>query len=199
MIELSIALVIFLFPLAYSPGPGNLFFAANGAKFGMSATLPSNIGYHIATWLVTVIIGLGFGEITQQYPLVFQYVGIAGSCYVLYLSWIFFNAGTIENTSNSKKISFWDGVILLLLNPKAYVIIVAMFTQFLKVDNGLYTVLLISTIFTINNLLAFLAWTYFGDKLIYKFKNEKNARFINISFGIILGLIAVWMLIRTFL
>ena len=48
-----------LLPLAYSPGPGNMFFAANGARFGFAATVPSNIGYHIATWLVTVAIGLG--------------------------------------------------------------------------------------------------------------------------------------------
>lgn len=59
MIEITIALIIFLFPLAYSPGPGNMFFAANGARFGFAATVPSNIGYHIATWLVTVVIGLG--------------------------------------------------------------------------------------------------------------------------------------------
>ena len=58
MIEITIALIIFLFPLAYSPGPGNMFFAANGARFGFAATVPSNIGYHIATWLVTVVIGL---------------------------------------------------------------------------------------------------------------------------------------------
>ena len=60
MIEITIALIIFLFPLAYSPGPGNMFFAANGARFGFAATVPSNIGYHIATWLVTVVIGLGY-------------------------------------------------------------------------------------------------------------------------------------------
>ncbi len=34
MTQTTIALVLFLAPLAYSPGPGNLFFAATGARFG---------------------------------------------------------------------------------------------------------------------------------------------------------------------
>ena len=56
---MTLTLLIFLFPLAYSPGPGNLFFAANGARFGFWATVPANIGYHIATWFVTLAVGGG--------------------------------------------------------------------------------------------------------------------------------------------
>ena len=35
MFQTALALVVFLFPLAFSPGPGNMFFAANGARFGL--------------------------------------------------------------------------------------------------------------------------------------------------------------------
>lgn len=45
-----IAFLTFLFPLAYSPGPGNMVFAANGARFGIRATLRASAGHHIATW-----------------------------------------------------------------------------------------------------------------------------------------------------
>ena len=54
------ALIIFLFPLAFSPGPGNMFFAANGARFGFVNTLSANLGYHLATIIVTFLIGFGF-------------------------------------------------------------------------------------------------------------------------------------------
>ena len=47
LIEIA-ALLIFLFPLAFSPGPGNMFFAASGAKFGFKKTLSANFGYHLA-------------------------------------------------------------------------------------------------------------------------------------------------------
>jgi threonine/homoserine/homoserine lactone efflux protein len=44
MPELVPALLLFLLPLAYSPGPGNLFFAATGARFGLAATAPRATG-----------------------------------------------------------------------------------------------------------------------------------------------------------
>ena len=131
MIELTVALIIFLFPLAYSPGPGNMFFAANGARFGVRATWPANIGYHIATWIVTVAIGLGFAVAMEQSPKLFVIIKYAGSAYVFYLAWKFFRAGTLEGVGDARPAGFMDGVILLVLNPKAYVIIALMFTQFL--------------------------------------------------------------------
>ena len=93
MIEVTIVLIIFLFPLAYSPGPRNMFFAANGARFGFAATVPSNIGYHIATWLVTVVIGLGMITALNDYPNVFLALKISGAAYALWLAGKLIRAG----------------------------------------------------------------------------------------------------------
>ena len=93
MIEITIALIIFIFPPAYSPVPGNMFFAANGARFGFAATVPSNIGYHIATWLVTVVIGLGMITALNDYPNVFLALKISGAAYVLWLAGKLIRAG----------------------------------------------------------------------------------------------------------
>ncbi len=60
MFELTLALLLFHFPLAFSPGPGNMFFAAVGGRFGLRASLPATIGYHLTTFAVTAVIGLGF-------------------------------------------------------------------------------------------------------------------------------------------
>ncbi|OED50376.1 hypothetical protein AB838_02405 [Rhodobacteraceae bacterium (ex Bugula neritina AB1)] len=66
MLQTTAALIMFLFPLAYSPGPGNLVFAASAARFGFAATVPANAGYHLATWIVTAAIGLGFVSALDQ-------------------------------------------------------------------------------------------------------------------------------------
>src|SRR5690606_24797980 len=39
--ETFIALLVFLYPLAYSPRPGNVFFAAIGESKGLRATVPA--------------------------------------------------------------------------------------------------------------------------------------------------------------
>lgn len=156
MTDLTLALLIFLFPLAWSPGPGNMFFAANGARFGLVATLPANAGYHLATWLVTLAIGLGFAEMTRR-------------------------AG------------FGSGVLLLLLNPKAHVIIVLMFSQFAGDEGSFRRVLWITTLFTLNNLCAFLAWTLAGDRIGRRLRQGTVARKVNRGFAAVLAAVALWM------
>jgi threonine/homoserine/homoserine lactone efflux protein len=195
VIELTTALVLFLFPLAYSPGPGNLFFAANGARFGLRSTIPASTGYHIATWLVTLAIGLGFAAVIHKYPEVFTTIKILGSLYVLWLAWKLLRSGMIKSDQEPTSANFWDGVILLILNPKAYFIIAAMFAQFLNSESNdqLALVLLITTIFTLNNLLAFTSWTILGDRFARLFGDDSNAKVLNLAFGSLLAFVAVWM------
>lgn len=97
MTQSTLALIVFLFPLAYSPGPGNLFFAANGARFGLRATVPANMGYHLATLLVTLAIGLGFSAIAAQGGAMARAMVWAGSAYMLYLAARLLRAGVSQH------------------------------------------------------------------------------------------------------
>jgi len=195
MIELTTALILFLFPLAYSPGPGNLFFAANGARFGLRSTIPATTGYHTATWLVTVAIGLGFATVIHKYPEIFAAIKVLGSLYVLWLAWKLLRSGMLRTDQEPAVANFRDGVVLLVLNPKAYFIIAAMFAQFLTIESEdqLALVLWIATIFTLNNFIAFTSWTILGDRFATLFRSESNAKMMNLGFGSLLAVVAVWM------
>ena len=197
-VQQIVALVIFLFPLAYSPGPGNLFFAANGARFGVRSILTSTLGYHVATWNVNVLIGLGFVAALEQFPQVFTVLKIFGSIYVLWLAWKLFRAGVLDSTEEAKPVHFWDGVVLMVLNPKAYVVIAVMFSQFLRVspDHPVGAVLGIATIFTLNNWIAVTLWAAIGDTMARHFRSESNARLLNSIFGLTLAAVAIWMLLK---
>ena len=188
------ALLAFLFPLAFSPGPGNMFFAANGARFGLRATLGATTGYHIVTFGATFLIGLGFSSALAAAPQAFDAIRIAGSLYVLWLAWKLGTAGRAGH-QEAKAASFWDGAVLLILNPKAYVIIALMFSQFLVATSSVLQVAVISVIFTLNNLVAFTLWTTLGDWLGKTFRSEERARYLNATFGVILATVGVWMLV----
>lgn len=196
MTETLFALVLFLFPLAYSPGPGNLFFAANGARFGLLATLPASAGYHLATWIVTAVTGLGLISVLDAVPGVFAAVKIAGSLWVLRIAWRMIRAGAGAGPGEARPASFADGAALLLFNPKAYVIIALMFSQFLApgAENRLLAVVLIATVFTLNNFVAFSVWTVAGERLAASFLRPGSARRINLVFGLALIAVALWML-----
>ena len=190
-----IALLAFLFPLAFSPGPGNMIFAANGARFGVRATLGATFGYHLTTFIVTIALGLGFSSAVSSAPEAFDIVKIAGSLYVLWLAWKLFMAGRLDSVIQAKPINFVDGAVLLLLNPKAYVIIALMFSQFISGTSNTANVIAISAIFTLNNFVAFTLWTFVGDGIAKMLSSEKHARYLNSIFGGILALVAVWMLL----
>lgn len=197
MYQTTFALILFLFPLAYSPGPGNLFFAANGARFGFRATIPANAGYHVATWVVTAAMGFGFLATIARFPQLFTILKVAGSLYILWIAWKMLIAGTLKGSAEAKPASFSDGIILLLLNPKAYVIISLMFTQFLRPAgmSNVASIILVTTVFTLNNLVAFLVWTLLGDRVASFFRSPESSRKLNLLFGTILAAVGIWMLV----
>ncbi|MCG7494276.1 LysE family translocator [Thalassobius sp. Cn5-15] len=197
MTQTTIALVLFLFPLAYSPGPGNLVFAANGAKFGFRATMPANLGYHVATWCVTAAIGLGFIATLNESPIFFKALQAIGACYIFWIASKILRASTFTTADAVKPLRFQDGAVLLLLNPKGYVIMALMFTQFLETDqtDDVFAVLLITTIFTANNAIAFIVWTLIGDRIAQLFHAPQHKQIINTVFAILLGAVAIWMVL----
>lgn len=203
--EMFIALLVFLFPLAYSPGPGNAFFAAIGASKGVRATVPALAGYHIATFVVTALIGVGMGVTILNHPVVAKSLAAVGSLYVLWLAWSFIRsarqkAAPSDAPVTEPKIGFWAGVIVLVLNPKAYYIIAVMFTQFLRPpqNDDLFTVLAITTIFTLNNLVAFIVWAVAGQVLFALFRGERAGQVLDYLFAALLVGVAVWMAIPLF-
>ena len=174
-----------------------MLFPASSARFGFMATVPANVGYHIATWIVTAAIGLGFVTALDRFPQAFLAVEIAGSFYVFWIAWKLFRAGAVDGYDDAKAATFLDGVILLILNPKTYFIIALMFTQFLTTSQHgrLAAVVLITTVFTINNLIAFSIWALVGYQIAGYFRTPEAARKLNMMFGGILAAVAIWMLL----
>ena len=198
MIDLTLPLLIFLAPLAYSPGPGNIFFATIGARDGFWGAARANAGYHLATFVVTLLVGLGFGWFAKASPIALDVIRYAGAAYMLLLAWRLLRAGTHDGKSEATTATFMDGVVLLLLNPKAYLIIAVMFSQFTKsgISDNWLRVFWITTVFTLNNLLAFTLWAYAGDRLAAQFRNPRQARQFNFAMGMMLAGVTVWMLLR---
>lgn len=203
--HLIVALVVFLFPLAYSPGPGNSFFAAIGATRGARAAISPLIGYHAATLAVTILIGMGFGLVLFTQPAVVRLLSVAGSAYVFWIAWCFLREASRTAAPSDaaptarSDVGFMSGALVLLLNPKAYLIIGLLFSQFLTAtDDRLAQVVGISAIFTINNLIAFAVWTLAGASLSRVLGGGGSGRGVNLVFALCLAGVAVWMLLPAF-
>ncbi len=194
--ETTAALILFLLPLAWSPGPGNLFFATLGARDGIAASCRASLGYHAATWIVTLVLGLGFGQLAGTAERAAQVMALAGGAYVLWMAWRLWGAGALVPNHAPPRASARDGAVLLLLNPKAYAIIAAMFAQFLAEDSDTGRVLWIATLFTLNNLAAFTVWTWAGAGLLRLWQDRLSAERLNRGASLLLAGVALWMMLR---
>ncbi|RLV57395.1 LysE family translocator [Aeromicrobium phragmitis] len=205
-LETVIALLVFLFPLAYSPGPGNAFFAALAAAAGMRAAVPALVGYHAATLGVTALIGMGVGTTIVHRPAASNLLFAMGSAYVLWLAVTFVRHPLTVTSGNNgplpreRRAGFWTGAVVLLLNPKAYSIIAAMFAQFLATPGSAdrSAVIAIAVIFTLNNLVAFLVWASGGRALSTVLGASRYQRVLSYVFAAALVGVAAWMSLPLF-
>ncbi len=193
MFAQTLPLLIFLLPLAYSPGPGNSFFAALAARDGLGATWSASAGYHVATALVTLAMGLGFGRVMAQLGPAFEVLRYAGALWVVWIAWRIAQSGPAARESGSRAATALDGAVLLVLNPKAWLIIALMFTQFLPEGGALAPVLWITLVFTLNNFVAFTLWSVAGDVLGRVFGDPAQAVWVNRAFALTLACVAGWM------
>ena len=166
--------------------------------FGLLASLPATIGYHLAIFIVTAAIGLGFSKLAGFSATLSEILRCCGSAYVLLLAWLFLRAGATTGIAELREATALNGAILLIFNPKAHLIVVLMFSQFLPASGVNYDalVLWITTVFNENNLVAFTIWTLAGDLLLRRFRSASAARPVNMAFGAMLATVAIWMLLR---
>lgn len=181
-----VAMLLFFAPLAYSPGPGNGYFAALGARVGVRGCWPALAGYHMSGWLITAALGVGLGASLLAHPSTTRVIGLTGGSWVTWLGARELRAagaalgphvdgtsapvarahGTDLTRGATPWGQFWAGVLVMTFNPKAYVIIGLVFAQFLRPARpAVAEVAVITTVFILNNLVAFLVWAAAGRLL----------------------------------
>lgn len=106
--------------IMYTPGPINLL----GLSSGLNKQTRSHLGFFIgvgsAMFILFVLLGyLGLQVINPQF---LPYVSLIGCGYILYIAWKVAKAKVqVNDASADASLSFFDGLFMQLLNPKALV------------------------------------------------------------------------------
>lgn len=133
---LSFAIAVFF--LLITPGPGVLSTAGVGAAFGYTAGLRYLAGLFVGTNLVALAVISGLAAIVLSAPLLRTVLLVASSAYLGYLALRIALSGTrIRFMEVTAAPGARDGVLLQLINPKAYVVNTTLFTGFAFADAGL--------------------------------------------------------------
>ena len=161
-----ISFAAFAFSQVATPGPANMAMLATGARYGFRAALPFVAGVVLGKQLIIWPIGFGLMNLADQVPLLFVLLKYASAAYIIWLAWRVANMRLSVNKDTANAPGFVAGLWVHPLNPKAWAMIVAGFTNF--VDPGTPTLTataIIALSLMVIQIICHPVWTFFGDRI----------------------------------
>ena len=180
-------------PLVCSAGPINVTFAASAAQFGIIKLLPFTLSTRIVFFLESLVVGFGLGKVLNQYPQLIKYTQYVGAIYLLYLAYKFFCSSYIKMKASSTAPTFYDGLILQILNVKALVNVLFIFSLFIDNSSPQFVqVLILSTTLLVLAIISAFIWQVGGIFMAKLFGFKKLVKVQGYVFGSMLVAVAVW-------
>ena len=188
------AFLIYLVATGFTPGPNTLSSLGNGTRLGFRRSLPFILGIWCGLSIVAVFCAALCSTLELLIPRIRTPMLILGACYILYLAWKTWHAGTIGEASAVRS-SFRDGFLLQFVNVKLFLyFIVAIQSYVLPYYQGQYLApILLALVAALVAVLSNLCWAGFGSVLKVLF--SRYAAIINR----VLALLLVWCAVRLFL
>jgi threonine/homoserine/homoserine lactone efflux protein len=124
------------------PGLDMAYVAANSLVGGRSAGLAAVAGIVVGGICHVVMGALGVATLVRLWPALFNLLLVGGAAYIGWIGWRLARAGEArldvpaDAAAKSASIVFLNGMLTCLLNPKAYVFMLAIFPQFLHPARG---------------------------------------------------------------
>ena len=126
------------------PGPGVLFIVGRALSHGRRTAIATACGHAVGNYVVAVFVAVGLGALLQRSAEAFWIVKLAGAGYLV---WLGIHAvrhrkqladafGAAAPPPRSTGRAAWDGLVVGLTNPKAYILFGAVLPQFVNRTAG---------------------------------------------------------------
>jgi len=162
-----------------TPGPANMALLANGARFGLRASLPFVAGVALGKQLIIWPIGFGVMELAGRAPLLFTILKWACVAYICWLAWRVANMSLNAQGAGAKVPGFLAGLAVHPLNPKAWAMITAGFTSF--VNPGTPTLQATATIaicLLATQMVFHPIWAFSGQTIARSFAGRASEKYL---------------------
>ena len=195
---INFALAVFF--LIITPGPGVLSVAGVGAAFGYKSGVRYILGLCLGTNLVALAVVTGLAAIVLSNSLLRVALMLCSSSYLLFLAYRIATQGAdISFSKSDRKPGILAGILLQLVNPKAYAVNTAMYTAFLIYPNSI--ILEIGIKFVIMNLIWFpihLFWLFLGVYLKSLNLSSRHQSNVNLLMACALVIVVVLAVFSSF-
>ena len=188
--------IIASFLVVIVPGPTVSLIIANSLNSGVKAGLLNVLGTQLGVLLLIFLLALGFKFISPFVDQIIKIVRIFGAIYLIILGMITFKSKIDTNINESKKYDkrfIFQGLIVILTNPKIFLFLGSFLPQFISLDHS------VSTQIIYFGLLFVLVATIFDScyAIVFgKFRNliaNKYLKILNSVGGSLLIFVGVWL------
>ncbi len=130
-----------VFGIIIVPGMDMAFVMASGLSGGRKAGLAAVGGIIVGGWFHNVWSALGAGLLLNTFPLAFNILLLAGAAYIAWIGGSLVRShitlGQVDAAPvRSTWATFRQGAVTSVLNPKAYLFMLAVYPQFIKPQYG---------------------------------------------------------------
>lgn len=193
--ESLLPFLLFSFVASITPGPTNILVMSHSSRRGLTATVPIIFGACVSAALVVLVVGLGVGETLLRYPRVQQAMAWAGVLWLSWLAWQIFRStppSLESSTSNDDGFNIFGAAGLQLINPKVWMMAVAVVSVFGGNGDDSARMLLLSAVFLMVCLPCMTAWALLGVGSARFFGSPRAFRRMNAGLAVLL-LLSAWL------
>lgn len=188
--ELWVSMVVFAFVTSVTPGPNNMMLLASGVNYGVRATLPHLLGISSGHFIMLMAVGMGLGELFSHVPVIYQVMQVLGMVYMLYLAWGIVRSGPPPEddamSEGSAPLGFWGAAAFQWVNPKAWVMTLGFFSNYLPQDAGMVLITTSSLVFSLINLPSIAVWAVMGARMGRYLQVDLYRRIFNWTMALLL-------------
>lgn len=187
-LDAIVALALFTFATAFSPGPNNIMVTASGVNFGFARTVPHMAGITIGFMVLIVACAAGLGLVFAAVPALHLALKIVGALYMLWLAWKVANARPAGEATDdlARPLTFLQGAAFQWVNPKAVVIALSAISLYVRPDHRMADILMVLLLFGFFTAFTVITWTGFGVALRAVLQDPRRARVFNVVMAVLL-------------
>lgn len=193
--ESLLPFLLFSFVASITPGPTNILVMSHSSRRGLTATVPIIFGACVSAALVVLVVGLGVGETLLRYPRVQQAMAWAGVLWLSWLAWQIFRStppSLESSTSSDDGFNVFGAAGLQLINPKVWMMAVAVVSVFGGNGDDSARMLLLSAVFLMVCVPCMTAWALLGVGSARFFGSPRALRRMNTGLAFLL-LLSAWL------
>ena len=194
MMQEMMALCFATLALLGSPGPAPIALATAGAVQGRTQSLPFFAGIMISVCVALLLTTAGLSILLTKgtyFSALFLFFSLG---YILYLAARIVRRNPMAMTGNNRQFSFYDGLLLNIINPKLYAALASIFsafklTAFSPMLNVVVSCLIVFGLVVVTNSL----WLYSGGFLTGLMKHPATSRKVRLFFATLMVLSVAWV------